>query len=365
MEQQRQAALEAMKDWLAHPQELGRAPEEIEITEEFDLHDLHYYVFRYRRDRRGQWLLGVCGGYGPGETEHCGHVFSQMERYDPATAKEQAIAMVEQLRAYWMERARQAAQADEGRKTGPFAGFVLLATPQWDEEQFKRDLREDWGIFFPEEEGKAVTGGGCLAFDVDGMTAAVGLMPAPVPHGEAEQNAANNYQWPQAVETAKAHQGHLAVAVMGGSHGVLDRGRLWVKLTAACLKQANATGVYACGTVFQPAFYLAVAQGMKEGGLPLLDWVYMGLYRTERGMSGYTYGMNAFGKDEMEVLDTKAQPEELLNFLCGLCYYVLEEDVTLRDGETIGFSAGQKLAITRSEARALEGMTLEIQYPEA
>ena len=79
---QRQAAYEAMKEWLIHPQELGKAPSKLEHAGEFDLHGLHYYIFKYKKSMLGPWLLGVCGGYEEGETEHCGHVFSEMEPYD-------------------------------------------------------------------------------------------------------------------------------------------------------------------------------------------------------------------------------------------------------------------------------------------
>lgn len=104
---------------------------------------------------------------------------------------------------------------------------------------------------------------------------------------------------------------------------------------------------------------------MKEGELPLLNWVYFGLYRTENGVCGYTYGLSAFGKDEIEVLDTPANPGDLRDFLFDLSYYVLAQDVTLHDGETIGFSAEQKLPITRSPGIAVEGMSLKIGYPQS
>ncbi len=39
---------------------------------------------------------------------------------------------------------------------------------------------------------------------------------------------------------------------------------------------------------------------------------------------------------------------DLRGFVLDIASYVLEQDVTLRDGETIGFSEGQKLPITRS-----------------
>ena len=98
--------------------------------------------------------------------------------------------------------------------------------------------------------------------------------------------------------------------------------------------------------------------------LPIFNWVWFGLYRSEGGLNGYTYGMDVFGKEEMEVLNADAEPEELRDFLASLASYVLACDVTLQDGETIGFSADDKHTITRSPGVSLpeEQMTLKIGY---
>ncbi len=107
MEKQKQAAKKAMIEWLSHPDELGKAPSKIECTKEFDLHGLHYYIFKFKKGLLGDWLLGVCGGYEGEELEHCGHVFSDMEKYDDNTAIEASKDIVEKIRAYWMMQARQ------------------------------------------------------------------------------------------------------------------------------------------------------------------------------------------------------------------------------------------------------------------
>ena len=73
--------------------------------------------------------------------------------------------------------------------------------------------------------------------------------------------------------------------------------------------------------------------------------------------------MRAFGRDEMGVLDVRAEPQELRDYLLNLAYYVLDGDVVLRDGETLGFTAEQKLPITRSKGVSLDGVTLKIGYP--
>lgn len=360
MNQQNNAAMEAMTEWLAHPGELGKAPVRIEPAEEFDLHGLHYYMFKYKKNSLGKWLLGVCGGYEPEGTDHCGHVYSEMEPYNRETAKDKAIAMVEMIRQYYMDLAEEAetGSAAENGNTGAFVGFVLLSAPRWKQDQFKADMRADWGLDCGcdgEEDS--------LVWNEGGMMAAVSLMEAPVPDGEAEANAANNYMWPEAVETARSHRAHLMVAVLGKDIPLRERGLFFVKIIAACCKQETVLGVYTSGTVFQPQFYIEGAEMMKSGGLPVLNWIYFGLYQTQGGWNSYTYGMNIFGKDEMEVLDAKDDPQNVRGFLLDMVYYVLEENVTLRDGETIGFSAEQKLPITRGKGVSLDGETLKIGYP--
>ena len=64
----------------------------------------------------------------------------------------------------------------------------------------------------------------------------------------------------------------------------------------------------------------------------------------------------------MEVLDAAAQPSEVRDFLASLVSYVLGCDVTLQDGETIGFSPEDKHSITRGPGVSLPGTTLKISY---
>ena len=357
-EKQMQAARDAMIEWLEHPHELGAAPAEIECAGTFELHDMTYYLFRYRREADGDWLLGVCGGYEDGDLEHCGHVYSEMEEYDESTAVEKATAMVELIRTYWMEQSKLAEERKE--KAGAFVGFVLLSEDEWDKEQLIRDLKEEWDIDAAEDDDEA--GDDSLAFNVGDMIAVASIMHCPVPDGEAEANAENNYMWPEAVNVAKAHKAQVTVAVLGKEASLVERGELYVKLAACCCRQKRATGIYTSGTVFEPSFFYKFADMMKGGEFPIFNLIWFGLYRSERGVCGYTYGMECFGKDEMEVLDADAEPSDVQNFLSSMAAYVIEYDVTLNDGETIGFSAEDKHAITRSEGAALPGMTLKIEY---
>ena len=259
------------------------------------------------------------------------------------------------------------ADEEETDHKGSFAGSVLLSKAEWDKEQLIRDLREEWGIVDeePDEGDEDVENNDdAVVMQVGNMMLIVTLFHGHIPDNEAEINAENNYMWPEAVEVAKAHKAHIVVAVLGEEEKLLERGKLFTKAMAVCCKQKYATGVYTSGVVFEPRFYEGLADMLKKDELPIFNWVWFGLYRSEGGLNGYTYGMDVFGKEEMEVLNTDAEPEELRDFLASLASYVLACDVTLQDGETIGFSADDKHTITRSPGVSLpeEQMTLKIGY---
>ena len=66
---------------------------------------------------------------------------------------------------------------------------------------------------------------------------------------------------------------------------------------------------------------------------------------------------------ELEILNNTHEPTDLHTFLCNISDYLISQNITLQDGETIGFSAEEKLAITRSPAVAgMAEETLKIAY---
>ena len=241
---------------------------------------------------------------------------------------------------------------------------MLLSKGEWDKAQFIQDMKEKWDITVDEYDASEEKDDDAMVFEVGDMLGAVSLSTSPIPGGEAEANAENNYMWEDAVKIAREHRAHIMVAVLGKEKDLLEKGKLFTKMLAACCRQKYATGVYTSGVVFEPRFYEGFADMLKEDELPIFNWIWFGLYRNENGMNGYTYGMDVFGKDEMEVLGTDANPNQLRDFLASLVAYVLENDVELQNGETIGFSADDKHTITRSPGVSLpeDQMTLKISW---
>lgn len=243
---------------------------------------------------------------------------------------------------------------------------MLLEKAHWDKGRLIADLKAEWDIDVPEEDkDDRKDNGDSLVFEAGDMIAAVSLMHGPVPGGEAEDNAENNYMWPDAVKAAQSHAAHIMVTVLGKETDVRLRGQFFVKLAAACCRQPGVLGVYTSGVVFEPSFYADMAGVMKEGELPLNNWIWFGLHRREGGVCGYTYGMDVFGKEELEVLGADADPLAVREFLVSLAGYVIGSDVTLNDGETIGFSQGDRHRITRSPGVALPDQpTLKVSFEQ-
>ena len=312
---------------------------------------------------KAQWNMRMAYGYQ--------YLYHQEEKAIPYAQRwaeldpedEDAPAVIQACQEEIAKRAEAEAE-DESDHTGVFTGFVLLSKAEWDKAQFIRDMKEKWDIAVDEYDASEEKDDDALVFEVGDMLAAVSLNNYPIPGGEAEGNAENNYMWEDAVKVAREHRAHLMVAVLGKEEDLLEKGKLFTKVVAACCRQKYATGIYTSGVVFEPRFYEGFADMMEEDELPIFNWIWFGLWRDEKGLNGYTYGMEAFGKDEMEVLGTNADPNDLRDFLASLASYVLENDVELHDGETIGFAEDDKHTITRSPGVGLpeEQMTLKISW---
>ena len=58
------------------------------------------------------------------------------------------------------------------------------------------------------------------------------------------------------------------------------------------------------------------------------DRIFIGLYAAEDNkVSAYTYGMEGFGKKEMEILASSENPEDVYYFLQAIADYVITSDV--------------------------------------
>lgn len=242
-----------------------------------------------------------------------------------------------------------------------FTGFVLLNEAKFDRDKFLKDLKEDWNITLDlGDENKEKD---MLVGEIDGMMIAIALMPAPIPNNEAVENSKTNYRWKEAIKVAEEHKAHIIVSLLKETNPI-DGAKLYTKIISSLTKQENCTGINVLGTVLNPNMYRDFTKYYEENDMfPVENMVFIGLYASEGGkINAYTYGMEGFGKKEMEVIASSESPEDVYYFLQGVADYVISSDVILQDGETIGFSAEQKISISQSKGIAINGITLKLAY---
>lgn len=237
---------------------------------------------------------------------------------------------------------------------GPILGFVLLDECQYDFTAFIHAMLEDWNVHVQvstEEE--------TLIFEVDGMKVVCGYIPAPIPDHEVEECAKRNFLWAEAEQITATHKAQIILSVMD-HNDVTEAYKLFTKAASSLLKMPHAIALYMHPMVHEASYYIEAAKALKEDILPIPLWVYIGMYRGEQGRNMYTSGLKVFGKDEIEVIDSQDDVANLYEVLFMIVSHVIENNVSLKHGETIGFSENHKLDIKRSQGVAVEGYSLKI-----
>ena len=203
-----------------------------------------------------------------------------------------------------------------------------------------------------------------FVFTVDGETVAVAHMDVPIPIGDIEGSAQYAYNWLTALDDTKDHKSHLIVSLMQGGQNQVKRFEIFTQVLCSLLRTTNAIGVYKGNQslLIPKADYLNEAEAMSDKYLPLKLWIYFGLSVTDKGNSGYTYGLKEFNKTEMEIVNSSKNLENIRGFLFNISHYVLEYDVTFGDGQTVGSSEEEKIAISFSKGIFVEGDTFKLSF---
>lgn len=202
------------------------------------------------------------------------------------------------------------------------------------------------------------------AFDVDGETVAIGHMPIPVPAADLTTTAEYAYNWETALEDLQAHQSHLIVTSTGKGDDPVKQYTIFTFLICSLLRTTNSIGVYmgSQSLLIPQDHYLEEAARLSDDYLPLDLWIYFGFRITNKGQCGYTYGLQGFNKPEMEILNSAKGLEEIMGFLFNMSHYVIEHDVTFKEGQTCGMSAEEKVPITYSKGQLVTGKTFKLGY---
>lgn len=240
---------------------------------------------------------------------------------------------------------------------------LVLAMPMFCGEAYQLshvldDLKNHWHCQIGDISGDEST----ATFDVDGVMVALAIMPAPIPQEELEPLFEFSYLYPNVEQEVLQHTQHAIVSVLG-AETKLEAYKILTKLNASILRTTEtAIGIYqGSATLLLPkGLYCDFADFLQEESLPVVLWIFIGIIHHEQSRSLYTYGLQEFGRMEMEIIESPMLASDLHDFMLPTLAYLLDYDVYLQDGETIGFSAEHKIQIQQSEAVYLDGESLKL-----
>ncbi|UQB69976.1 DUF4261 domain-containing protein [Epilithonimonas zeae] len=242
---------------------------------------------------------------------------------------------------------------------------ILLAMPmfvngdRYELNAIVDHLKNYWNLAVTDIDGDDET----AILNIDDEKVAIAFMPIAIPIEDITGTAQYAYNWPTVLDEVKNSTGHSIVSVLSGTKTDAERFKLLSKILHSILTTSNSIGIYqGSQTLLIPKEqYLESAENLKNDATPVNLWVYIGLRESEEGNSVYTYGLSAFGKLEMEIINSKLGLEELYDFIYNICAYVINSNVTFKDGETLGYTAEQKINITLSKGQLVDGQTLKLE----
>lgn len=228
------------------------------------------------------------------------------------------------------------------------------------------DLAKNWPNLPPAKniDAKADT----LAFRIGAIDVIIAIMPAPIPWADLEGPCATSILWKDAASVLKKHTRHLIVTVQGADDPILLATRLTQACSAILATCPHAPGVYwgNAALVIPSKIFQDFAVEVLPGAPPLHIWVDFRVGPSGKGtMSGFTQGMTQFGLMELETESSPESVGDLRERLFGLANYLVENGPVIKDGDTIGADANEKIRVVYSKsAFGSEGKVMRLEYGE-
>lgn len=225
-------------------------------------------------------------------------------------------------------------------------------------------LRKDWKL----KTDSVNTTDKTTVFSSENATVMIAFLDYPVPPAEIRTAARLSWLWRSGAPEALRHQSQLVISVIGTTAKTPDLYKLFTKVAAGVLENTNASGFYVSSQylLLSKDFYTSAARNMRDNKTtPIYCWVYFGMTQEKELSGGYTYGLQEFGLQELEIVNSKQPMQETHAVLYDAALTVIQYNLKLQNGQTFTTLEGQKLKATLSKAAFQEGEeTIKLEYAE-
>lgn len=188
---------------------------------------------------------------------------------------------------------------------------------------------------------------------------AVMSMPAPIPHDEGLWARAAT-TWPDSGKVAARHRGHIIVSMLGKSEQPLAAARGTTAVIGALIAtMPECCGVVWAGQVARPAdlwFETSTYSFAPYPDYPFRLWIDILPFRSGAKIGAITMGLTTFVGREIEFVTSKLTLSALLDKVAGLSVYLIEHGSVVKDGDTIGASARERIQVRHKNSDAFDGL---------
>lgn len=245
------------------------------------------------------------------------------------------------------KKKKNSQERNEEENAAPLFCFVLCETqPKVDakraNEIAKRLLGKEYSADTSDETIVSINKGK----DLVGFLA---LMPAPIPNEEAENNAEDNFLWPNGREEVAKHTSHVIVTIAGtGDYSPVQAVIAIARLALVALELYDGMGVYwGNGSVCNNReTFENFCDEMSEEHVPLpavMRFQFVSTSDEEHGL--YTLGLSQFGLMEIEVDHSTMELSELFEYVCNVAHYLVMSGPVIADGNTIGSDENERIVV--------------------
>ncbi|WP_271617455.1 DUF4261 domain-containing protein [Bradyrhizobium sp. CCBAU 51745] len=188
---------------------------------------------------------------------------------------------------------------------------------------------------------------------------AVMSMPASIPQDPGLWSRATT-TWPDAGTVAAQHRGHLIVSVIGRNQPLLSKARLMTAVIGGLIATVPECRAVVWDTkVARPASLWL--HRSRQSFAPFPDypfplWVDVLPFRSQKGIGAVTMGLTAFVDREIQFETSRLTLDALLEKVEGLVVYLIEHGRVLKDGDTFGGDAKERIDVRYKNSDQFNGM---------
>ncbi|MEM6884288.1 MAG: DUF4261 domain-containing protein [Verrucomicrobiota bacterium] len=188
-----------------------------------------------------------------------------------------------------------------------------------------------------------------MALEIEGVGIAfIGLLPHPVPNGEAEANFKFSVSSYSEGSKLKDHQAHLLVSLMlSHPEKPLDNMMAFTSLLAALTEATPSVGVYwgNSSATHTRDFLLSVAEDHDIGSRILLWNGFSIAGESEDRMSYLSYGMNQIGLPDLYLVCDADDANQFFGRFFDLLSYVAVRGKAIPAGDTVGSTDEERIQV--------------------